>query len=195
MNKTIKFKNIKTVAMLLSFLAIVLVIILAFGSEILDRNYNNRLKTEKDFDGFNISEYRIKTVFGKKIKNRIIKKLDHNVFIGETDKQIGNGYYDVKTYIQKNKCIVICLNKLWKKFDESLYEESYVTEIAEGIKEILVIDVPLDKIYDYILSGYKIAKNTDNNGKYDKEYVLDLDEYVIKGKILEKEFVMSIYKK
>ena len=90
---------------------------------------------------------------------------------------------------------MIRLNKLWKKFDESLYEESYVTEIAEGIKEILVIDVPLDKIYDYILSGYKIAKNTDNNGKYDKEYVLDLDEYVIKGKILEKEFVMSIYKK
>jgi len=195
MNKIKITKNIIKITILLSFITIVLVVMQAFSSKNLDKKYDNRLNTEITYKEINISEYRIKTIFDKKIKNRIIKKLDHNLFIGETDKQIGNGYYDVKTYIQNNKYIVIYLNKLWKQFDERLYEEDYITEIVESIKEILAINVPQNQIYDYILSGYLGAKDNNNNSNNRKEYILDLDKYVIKGKVLEKEFVMSIYKK
>lgn len=194
MNKFKKTKNIKKVAMLLSFLAIVLVIFLAFGSLILDRKYNNKMNIEITYKEINISKHRIKSIFEKNIKNRIIKKFDQSVFVGESDKQMENGYYDIKTYIQNNNCIVICLNKLWKRFDERLYEEDYITEIAESIKEVLAINVPLNEICDYITSGYLSAKNIGNSSYNNKECVLDLDEYVIKGKVLEKEFVMSIYK-
>jgi len=191
MNKIKKSKYVKKVAIILPIIIIALVIILALGSKFSDRKYNNKLNSEVTYKEINISEYRIKTIFDKKIKQRITKKLNHNVFIGENDKQIENGYYDVKTYIQNNKCMVICLNKLWKDFDKKLYEEDYITEIAESINEILAIKFPLNKIYDYILMGYLAAKNDHDV----KEYVLKLDNYVIKGKILEKEFVMSIYKK
>lgn len=194
MNKINKSKNIIKISILLTVIILGLVIFLAFGSSNLDRKYNDRVNEKTTNKEINISEYRIKSIFDKNVKNRIIKKLGYNLLIGETDKQIENGYYDVKTYIQNNKCIVICLNKLWKKFDESLYEEYYITEITESIKDILAINVPLNQIYDYILSGYLVAKNGDNNSN-NKEYILDLDEYVIKGKVLEKEFVMSIYKK
>lgn len=189
MNKNIKHKNIKKIV------TIFLVIIIAFGSKILYENCNNELNTEKNYQAINISEHRIKTIYDENIKNRRIRKVNHIVFIGETDKQIENGYYDVKTYIQNNKSIVVCFNKLWKQFVESLYEEDYIIEIVESIREILDINVPQNKIYDYIFSGYLVAKNSDISSDNDKEYVLDLGTYVIKGKILKKEFVMSIYKK
>lgn len=194
MNKFNKSKNITKITIFLSFIILSLVIFLVFDSLILDRKYNNKINTEITNREINISEYRIKTVFDKNFKNRIIKKLDKSVFIGETGKQIENGYYDIKTYIQNNKCIVICLNKLWKMFDERLYEEEYITEMAESIKEILDINVPLNEIYDYIISGYTSAKNISNSSKDNKEYILYLDGFVIKGSVLEKEFVMSIYK-
>lgn len=194
MNKFNKSKNIIKITIFLSFIILSLVIFLVFDSLILDRKYNNKINTEITNREINISEYRIKTVFDKNFKNRIIKKLDKSVFIGETGKQIENGYYDIKTYIQNNKCIVICLNKLWKMFDERLYEEEYITEMAESIKEILDINVPLNEIYDYIISGYTSAKNISNSSKDNKGYILYLDDFVIKGSVLEKEFVMSIYK-
>lgn len=188
-----KSKNIKKTIIIISVISLVVTIILAFGSEILYTNYNSSKEITKNFTEINISEYRIKDVFNKRIKNRKTKSIAHKVFVGETVKQIENGYYDLKAYIQDNKCIVICLNKLWKQFDKKLYEEDYMIEIAESIKDILAINVPQNQIYDYILSGYLVAKSSDNNDN--KEYVLNLEDYVIKGKILEKEFVMSIYKK
>lgn len=193
MNRIKHSKNIKKISILLSFVIIVFVIMIIFSKNF-DRNNNNRLNTDKTFEEINISEYRIETIFEKNIKNRITKKLDHNLFIGETDKQIGNGYYDVKAYIQNNKCIVVCLNKLWKEFDSSLYEENYIKEIVESIEDILAINIPQNEFYDYILTGYLEAKNSNNNSNYKKEYILDLDKFVIKGEVLEKEFVMSIYK-
>ena len=75
-------------------MVISIVIIQAFSSKKLDKNYDNKINTDKTFEEINISEYRIKTIFDKKIKNRITKIFDHKVFIGETDKQIGNGYYE-----------------------------------------------------------------------------------------------------
>lgn len=190
-NKTEKFKIVIKIAILLSFVTIFLVIIQTFS----DNKYDNKLNNEITNKEINISEYRIKSIFDKNIRNRTIKIIDNKVFIGETDKQIENKYYDIKAYIQNDNCIVICLNKLWKKFDERLYEEEYLTEVAESIKNILDINVPLEKIYDYILSGYLVAKKVDKNSKDNNEYVLDLEEYVIKGKVLEKEFVMLIYRK
>ena len=186
-----KVKKIKKKVKHLLYAGIVFVIILALGKLILNRNYKSELNVEEIDDKINISEFRIKTIFDKKIKDRITRKINQNVFVGETDKQIRNGYYDIKAYIQNNKCIVIYLNKLWKEFDERLYEEDYITEITGSIKDILDINIPQNKIYDYILDGYLSAKNSNDN----KEYVLDLDKYVIKGEVLEKEFVMSIYKK
>ena len=194
MNKYNKSKNIIKIAIYLLVITLSLVIFLAFGNLILDRKYNNKINTKITDKEINISEYRIKTVFDKNIKNRIIKNFDKIVFIGETDKQIENGYYDIKAYIENNKCIVVHLNKFWKMFDERLYEEEYITEMAESIKEILDINVPLNEIYDYIISGYISAKSNSDNSKDNKEYILDLDGFVIKGRILEKEFVMSIYK-
>lgn len=186
--------KIKKIVIILPVTIILLVIIQAFSIKVIDKK-NNIVNIEETFDEINISEFRIKTIFDKTIKNRIIKRLNHKVFIGETDKQIENGYYDIETYIQNDKCIVISLNKLWKEFDDELYEEDYITEMTASIKEILGINVPQNKIYDYILSGYLAAKNSNSNIDDNKKYILDLDEYVMKGKVLEKEFVISIYKK
>ena len=189
-NKKEKSKIVIKIAILLSFIAIFLVIIQAFSGKKYNNELNNRI-TNKEI---NISEYRIKSMFNKNIRNRIIMEVDNKVLVGETDKQIENEYYDIKAYIQNNNSVVIYLNKLWKEFDIRLYEEEYLTEVVESIKDILDINVPLEKIYDYILSGYLEAKKVDNS-KDNNEYILRLNDYVIKGKVLEKEFVISIYSK
>ena len=195
MNKVKYLKNVKKITVLLSFITIVLVIIQVLSYKKFDKKNNNRLNIDKIIEEINISEYRIKSIFEENIKQRTIKNSGYQVFIGETDKQIENGYYDVKAYIQDNKCIVIYLNKLWKEFDERMYEEDYIAEVTESIKEILDINVPLNEIYDYVLAGYLAAKNVGMSSYDKKEDILDLNEYVIKGKVLEKEYVMSIYKK
>lgn len=195
MNKVKKVKNIKRITIVFLSAVIVIGVIIYCSSEFLDKNYNKESSLQKTFNEINISEYRIEKSFENTITQRIIKILNHKVFVGETIKEIENGYYDIKLYIQDNKCIVIHINKLWKEFDRNLYEEDYVSQISGSLQNMLGINIPENKIYDYILSGYLVAKNVDNNSNDSNEYILDLDDYVIKGKILEKEFVMSIYEK
>lgn len=192
MNSKKIFKIKKKSFMGLSITVIILSLLLVFGIKIINENeekYDDKLLE------LNISSFRINEILNNNINNRKIVNIEDKIYVGENEKQIENGYYDICVYIQENKYLVISLNKLWKEFDEKLYQKEYVTEIAKSIESILDEDLNNEELFNYILSGYMIAKKSENIEEINKEYVLDLNDFVINGKILDKEFVISIYKK
>lgn len=192
MNNKKIFKIKRKRIIVLSIASIILSLLLAFGVKIINKNEN---RFDEKLLELNISAFRINESLNNNINNRKIINIEDKIFVGENEKQIENGYYDMYVYVHKNKHLVISLNKLWKEFDEKLYQKEYVTEIVRSIESVLEEDLSNDELFSYILSGYSIAKNSENKEEINKEYVLDLDNFVIKGEILEKEFVISIYKK
>lgn len=164
--------------------------ILAFGFKMY--NLDNK-KHEKELNNLNMSVFRIKEYIDKNVSNRemIIEK--EKIRIGENKKQIENGYYDLEIYIENNKNIVVVLNKLWKEFDEKLYQEEYIREISNSINCILQVNNRGSEIYDYIILGYTLAKSEEEIDKLNEKYILDINGYRLKGKIQDKQFVISIY--
>lgn len=192
MNKKKIFKNKRKKIIGLSIAFIILSLLLAFGIRRINKNEN---RFDEKLLELNISTVRINESLNNNINNRKIVNIEDKIYVGENEKQIENGYYDIYVYVRKNKHLVISLNKLWKEFDEKLYQKEYITEIATSIESILEEDLNNNEIFNYILLGYEIAKNSESKEEINKEYILDLDKFVIKGKILDKEFVISIYKK
>lgn len=183
-------KNIKYIGIIL--LIATFCCIIAFGLKIYE--FKNK-KYKNELVELDIGLYRLESYINKNISDRKIIIVKKRIRIGENEKQIENGYYDLEIFIKNNKSIVIALNKLWKEFDEKLYQDEYINEITNSIKDVLDIDSCDTKIYDFILSGYNIAKNSENKNEINKKYILNVDDYEFKGIIQDKQFVISIYLK
>jgi len=183
-------KNIKCIGIILLITTLCCIIVFDL------KKYEFRNKKDKnELARLNIGLYRIENYIDKNITNRKIIIDEEKIRIGENEKQIENGYYDLEIFIKNNKSIVIALNKLWKEFDKKLYQEEYVNEIVSSINDILEIDDCDTKICDFILSGYNVAKNSENEDEISKKYILDVNKYRLEGIIKSKQFVISIYLK
>ena len=140
----------------------------------------------------NISITRITQVLKENISEREITLKSSEIFVGNTKKEIENGYYDIKIY-KENDVLKIHINKLWKEFNSNLYENKYVSELANSISKLVGISSYND-LEDYILEGYKKAKDLDENEAKNNEYYLNQNNITIKRNIKDKELILIICK-
>lgn len=152
-------------------------------------------KTKIHEEEFEISNYRIEEIIRQNIDRREILKLDKSILVGYSEKELENGYYDLKMYKEKQD-LIICLNKAWKEFNNELYEEEYIYQIINSILSIFELSSSKakNKIYDYIVEGYKISKGLINNGLNNNESFLDLGEIKLERRVENNELILSISK-
>ena len=184
------FKNngiYKYLFVLLIFLIVIFLVFFILNSYISKSNY----KSDKT-NTLNISIYRIEKYINKNVSNREIVITNGKIKVGENKKQIENGYYDIEIFL-KGKNIVINLNKLWKEFDEKLYQDEYILEVTKTIEEVLEITNKTEDIYEFIRNGYIMAKFNDDYSKEIKTNELNLGKYKFDSKVKNKQFVITIY--
>ncbi|MBR5227723.1 MAG: hypothetical protein IKV94_03705 [Clostridia bacterium] len=100
------------------------------------------------------------------LDERFCKCEEDVIIIGNNEKQIQNGFYDVKIAI-KNQSLTVNLNKLWyKKFNENLYEIEYVDWLISYIEKSTNFKFSKEEkenLSQKIISKYTSVKDFDFN--------------------------------
>lgn len=97
------------------------------------------------------------------IKDRTIKFINNIVYIGENQKEIENGFYDIAIYEEKEN-IYIEITKLWKSINEiGDINEKYLYEILSAVNIYNLNNTSLKDIKQLIQKNYLIYLN--NNRK------------------------------
>lgn len=164
---------------------IVVLYIISFIKIVFNQNTNATSIT-------NISIYRIEDSISKNITSRQILRKDNIVFVGYSKKEIENGYYDLKITLE-DRGLKVYINKLWKEFNESLYEEVYVDQITNSIFDIFEYNEETQKelLANHIIQVYLNSKGVTQE-IYDKS--LNIGKININTKIVNSELVLTIYK-
>lgn len=169
---------------LISILLIVVLLICRNSKKEANINISNgQMKNEQ-----NISIERIDSIVKENIKDRSVFKEDNYILIGENIKQLENGFYDIKFELD-NEMVIVYVNKLWKDFNENLYEEKYIDEVITAFQKIFDVEDDLGKLREDLKEEYINTKNEKENvnGK-----TFELSGIKVDLKNLNKEVVMTI---
>ena len=96
------------------------------------------------------------------IKNRKVITKDNEIIVGNNEKEIQNGYYDLKI-TNNGTGVNIYLNKLWyEKYNDDYIQEDYLAQIVREIIRQLKIEENKEDIeyelYKYLFNNYLKAK-------------------------------------
>ena len=167
-------KNIKFSKKLVVLIIVILVII--FLSHI----YKSKININTNDKTINLDKKEI--IFNtniQEIKNRnTYVKNTNEIYIGNTKKEIENGFYDI--YItNKNNTINIYINKLFKEFKyDILYNEEYLDEILNYINNISNFEIDIFNLKKDIIKYYLDIKNIHEKTIKTKEYKLDKYKFI-----------------
>lgn len=168
---------------------IILIIILCMISFIIIGFY----QSNKSANISNISIYRIENCVSKNITARQILHKDNSIFVGYSKKEIENGYYDLKIILEDEN-IKVYINKLWKEFNELLYEKDYIHQVVNSILGIFEINEETHRelLIEYITNGYLASKGVNKEfSSNEKKYI---DKITIKSEIVDSELILNICK-
>lgn len=116
------------------------------------------------------------------IDDRVCIEEEQIIKIGNNEKELQNGYYDV--LLEKNEFgFELHVNKLWKtEFNESLLELNYVDEVTRFLLSRVSSNAAVSEISNYIIEGYTLSKNGE---KYIKELNLEQETIIFESKNYE----------
>ncbi len=148
---------------------------------------------DKFIDTTNMSIYRIDNSISKNITSRQILRKDNVVFVGNSKKEIENGYYDLKIMLE-DRNVKLYINKLWKVFNQSLYEKDYVREVINSVFDIFEINQKKQKecLIQYITNGYLVSKGVNKENSSNEQ--IYIDKIRIKSEIVDSELILNICK-
>lgn len=121
------------------------------------------------------------------IDDRVCIEEQQIIKIGNNEKELQNGYYDL--LLEENESgFEVYINKLWKKeYNETLSEMSYVDELTKFLLSRVSSDVSVSEFSSYIVEGYTLAKNGE---EYIKE--LNLGQEIIMFESKNYELVIEV---
>lgn len=124
------------------------------------------------------------------LENRTMMFADNELLIGETHKELQNGYYDVKV-LTVNNDLIVYLNKLWYgEYDEDNIQEEYLAKICRGLVKCLNTERESDEIeyqlYKYIKENYLDIRNGENKDK------IKVDKVIIDSTSIDNQCVINI---
>ena len=167
-------------------------IFIAFTLVIFALKYHMKSAKSKEDTSLNISFTRINDVLNRNITDRKIVLRDMVIFIGTSEKEIDNGYYDVKIY-KENDIFKIHINKLWKEYNDELYEDKYLDELVYSISHIFEIS-NVSCLKDKLLFCYKEAKKVDIVSEDYKIGTVKDNNLKIEFEIKNKELILLVCK-
>lgn len=187
------FKAIKLSRKVMSLLLLVCVLLLLgflflwMNKTKVSKNNNNSNKT------LNVSSERIITILNENITGRCIINSGNVILVGANKKQLENGYYDIKIEIEnaekKDNKIKIYINKLWKEFNSSLYEQVYAEEVAVSVNKICKICDNTMELKQFLIDKYSEAKSEKINSN---KTSFVQDDICINAEIIDKELVITL---
>ncbi len=119
--------------------------------------YNNIRNKSKDIENL--------------IEDRYFCVSAENIVVGRNKKEIGNGYFDFKIFIENTKPIFY-INKLFKEVNKEIYvDQNYTKEIVKLVDFIFGLKLKsdsIDKITNIIIEQYKSIRSnySDNYNEY-----------------------------
>lgn len=126
----------------------------------------------------------------KYFKDRVGIIKGQDILIGNSQKELENGYYDICISLQDNK-LNIYVVKLWKdNTGQSLYDEYYVKELARCLLDICKKEYTEDEIVkmeNYILDCYLESKKDSPSIKN-----ITIENIKIVSEVKESILVMGI---
>lgn len=188
-----KFKSNKKINFFFNFnmfaiLVLIFLILLIFSVFIYFKSINNKndTKIQKSLNynlSSNISSYQRyiiedKSKVEQEFSNRAVYVSDNKLLIGNSLKELENGYFDVKIKADNISGIYIYINKLYTSnfSDKLVYDKDYLTKIVSLMNQIFNFDLNQDQI-NCIL--YKIASNYIYLRKNYVENVDKLDQVIV----------------
>lgn len=165
-------------------------LILMLAVYINSNNMEERVNVNKSEFGNepNISIERIYSILNENMKDRCVLKANTSVLIGENSKQLENGFYDIKFEL-KSKSLIVYVNKLWKVFNEELYEEEYINEVMIALQKIIDVSDDLNELRTCLKSEYiKTKKNEEIQNKN----TFEISNFIFNIRNANKEVVITI---
>lgn len=103
-----------------------------------------------------------KLSISKYITNRTCIVEDKQVKVGNNEKELQNGYYDI--LLETDELVLkMYINKLWKReFNVELYENEYVNQVSNYLVANTNCNLSKEEIAEIITKGYVAAKNGEN---------------------------------
>lgn len=175
-------------------------------------NNENKIKDNKKISNIEFYENLLKDEYEiEKIKKRItdrfikINDIEKVIEIGANQKELENGYYDIKIYIKENYA-VFSVNKLFKNFSldkvtgtniKEKIDEKYFEEIINTY--IYLFDLKLDEKQKEILKEYvkfkylelRSIENIDELNKIQTNNEIKISNYKIEVKL--EENILNFY--
>lgn len=175
-------------------------------------NNENKIKDNKKISNIEFYENLLKDEYEvgkikKGITDRFIKinDIEKVIEIGANQKELENGYYDIKIYIKENYA-VFSVNKLFKNFSldkvtgtniKEKIDEKYFEEIINTY--IYLFDLKLDKKQKEILKEYvkfkylelRSIENIDELNKIQTNNEIKISNYKIEVKL--EENILNFY--
>ncbi len=182
----IKFINNKEYFLLFT-ISIVILFLLVVSNINYNSNISNNTMTytrfECDYNKFNVED---RFIYVDRENNRI--------FIGRTEKEIKNGYYDVKINISEKE-IILTMNKLVKDIQpNALVDLNYLQEILNTIEnsvsyDNIILDINTNIIIEKIEEQFV---NVKNNYNLEKELKIVISNFIITFDIENTMLVLVI---
>ncbi|MBR1884176.1 MAG: hypothetical protein IJ809_04490 [Clostridia bacterium] len=107
-------------------------------------------------------KFNIKEKVGRKIDiyeginiftDKKIYKSESGVYVGNSQKQLENGYFDMLIQYEKDK-LIVTINSLKKENNEGIYDELYVDEVISYLNEKYKKVLDTERLKEAIVSMY-----------------------------------------
>lgn len=159
----------------------------------LQSNSNNLFKNINCYNSYIINN---KSKIIQNFENRYVLVNNSFLYIGNNQKEIENGYYDIKIEADENsyKYIQITINKLFI-LNTDFYDDNYIFKIVYLINYIFDFDFSVEQIeslktsiiknYEYLRKNY--VENVDKLNK------ISISRYTIINSIQKGMLVLKIY--
>lgn len=190
----VRNNKFKTVFVLSTFAIIILILVFILNTKKPNKTINVYGKEDIVSHNFNISKERIEVAINESIKDRCNIYSDDCILVGENDKQLENGFYDIKfdlenIKLEDNRNLVIHINKLWKNFNDKLYEESYIDEVVTVIEKIFGKEENTNKLKENIKEEYIKSKSLEENLE---KKSLKFNDIAVDLETTDKELIVTI---
>ena len=159
---------------------IILILVIIFSFCVLK---NDKTK-ENNFQNLNID------IQNFQLENRAMLFNNNELLIGENQKELQNGYYDVKV-LKVSNGLMVYLNKLWyEKHEEDNIHEEYLAKICRELVKCLNVQSENEEIeyqlYKYIKENYLDIRNGENKDK------IKVDKVIIDSTSIDNQCVINI---
>ena len=164
------------------------ILVIVFGVVLEGKNKSLQLQTSKKTSELNLNLSEIV------LKDREVKIIDGNLYVGNNEKEIENGFFDIKIEDLKvsediNECNIY-FNKLWyENYGTDYIQDEYLAEICRQIVKAISKKQEMD---DFEYELYKYVKDNYMDVLKEEYKEINFGNIVLKGARKDNVFLVKL---